>query len=419
MTSPDDQSAPAAPPPGQPSPQPSYAGPQPSYAGLRPAPLPPQGMGVPPGMVAEPVARPGGFKRGFGLGMGLALGLGAVGVVTSIIMGIVTVVSLGSMVATTGGFATTGTQTIWGSPGAAKQVRVFSVSGTILAEGSDGLLLTGGTYGYEIASMMDGLEADDAEAVVLLVNTPGGSIAGSKAIADAVTRYQEETGKPVFVHVSSMSASGGVYATATASKIFADYGSLIGSIGVTSGLFLHYDGVTELTGSLLESGVVTTGGITAEVLSQGRGKDFSNPWRPMTDEERTVWMGGLKREYDAFVAHVADNRGIPASTIVDDMGAMIFDPETAQEFGLVDEVMSRADFFYRVADEIGVDPEELRFEATATPSAWEALLGAQRSYGVSPPVPQAEGLVPVVSQSFCASAVPLAFEGDLTAVCGR
>lgn len=379
----------------------------------------PQQMGLPPGMVAEPIAQPGGFKRGFGLGMGLALGLGVVGVVSSIVMGIVTVVSLGTLVATSDGLVTTGTQTIWGDPGAQKQVRVFSVTGTILAEGSDGFLLSGGTYGYEIADMLDSLEEDDAEAVVLMVNTPGGSIAGSKAIADAVTRYQEHTGKQVFVHVSSMSASGGVYATATASKIFADHGSLIGSIGVTSGLFLHYDGVTEITGSLLESGVVTTGGITGEVLSQGRGKDFGNPWRPMTDEERTVWTNGLKREYDAFVDQVANGRGIPARTIVDEMGALIFDPETAQEYGLVDEVLGRSDFFYRVAEEIGADPEEVRFEAMAEPTAWESLLGAERSYGTSLPAPQVEGVAAVVSQSFCSSTAPLAFQGDLAAVCGR
>lgn len=416
MTEPGDQ--PTAQPPRPPEPAP------PTAAQFPGAPYPPprtggQGMGLPPGAATQPAKRQGGFARGFGLGMGVALGLGAVAVVMSIVMGIVTLASIGAMAATADGLATTGTHTLWGDPAASKQVRVFSVSGTIMAEDSGGSVLSSGTYGYEIAEMIDDLPEGETEAVVLLVNTPGGSIAGSKAISDAVARYKERTDKPVFVHVSSLSASGGVYATATADKIFADYGSMIGSIGVISGLILQYDGVTELTGSLLESGVVTTGGITAERLSQGRGKDFGSPWRPMTEEERAVWLKGLKVEYDAFVAHVSQNRGIPATTIVEQMGAMLFDSQTAREYGLVDEVVSRADFFHRVVEEIGAKPEEVRFDALTTPSAWETWLGVERTYGSALPVHQAEGVVPVVSAGICATTVPLAFAGDLSAVCGR
>lgn len=376
-------------------------------------------LAPPPATAQVAVTQPGGFKRGFGLGMGLALGLGVVGLVASIVTTLIAFGSISAMVASSGGgMATTNTYTMWGDSSATTQVRVLSINGAILADESDGMLLTGGTYGYELASMIDDVADEDAEAIVLMVNTPGGSVAGSQAIADAVQRYQDETGKPVFAHVSSMSASGGVYSTATATKIFADHGALVGSIGITSGPFYHYDSVVEITGSLLESGVATTGGITAETLSQGRSKDFGSPWRAMTEEERTHWLDSLNTSYDAFVNHVAEHRGIAADVIVDEMGALIFDTQAAQEYGLIDDVVTRADFFSVVAEELGVNPDDLRFEATATPSPLEALLGAERSYGTSWPAPQAEGTTPVVSQSFCASITPLAFDGDMRAVCG-
>lgn len=399
-------------PQGMPPQHPSDHGQQPQIGVYSYQPL------TPPGTVAVPAKQPGGFGRGFGLGMGLALGLGVVGVVTSVVLGIVMAASIGSMAAVAGGTATTGLYTMWGDPSAPKQVRVIDISGAIMADGADGALLSSGTYGYEVASMLDEIQADDAEAVVLLVNTPGGSIAGSKAIADAVTRYRDDTGKPAFVHISSMSASGGVYSTATATKIFADHGSMVGSIGVTSGPFYYYDSVTGISGSLFESGVETSGGVHAQMLTQGRGKDFGSPWREMTEEERSVWLGGLKKEYDAFVGIVSENRGIPTKTIVDDMGAMIFDAETAKDYGLVDEIVTRADFFYRVAEEIGVNSDQLRFDGIAAPTAWESLLGAERAYGTSLPAHQAEGTVPVLSQNFCGTTTPLAFDGDLISVCG-
>ena len=162
----------------------------------------------------------------------------------------------------------------------------------ILADSGDGSTLTGGTYGYEIASQLDALKSEDAAGLLLLVNTPGGSINGSKAMADAIERYQQRTGKKVVVHVQGMSASGGMYAMAGADEIIADYGSLIGSIGVIFGPFEQYKDVKATTGTLFTEGYVTTGGIEYGYLTEGKDKDFGNPFREMRAEERAVLQAG-------------------------------------------------------------------------------------------------------------------------------
>ena len=127
------------------------------------------------------------------------------------------------------------TETVWGEATPTSRLIAVPVTGVILGGASDGATFGGSTYGYEVADTIDALEADDADGLILELNTPGGTIYGSRAIADAVERYQERTGHQVMAHVQGMSASGGVYAMAGADQIVADHGSLVGSIGVVMG----------------------------------------------------------------------------------------------------------------------------------------------------------------------------------------
>lgn len=393
--------------------QPIFPPPAPEDMARPAPPIAPALAPVPPQSAPRPR---GGFARGFGIGTGIGLGLGVASLAASIVLGVMMVVASLALVSTSTGTATSAVSTVWGS--GSQVLRAIPISGPILADSSDGSLLSAGSYGYEIADEIDSLTADDASGLVLLVNTPGGSIAGSRAISDSVQRYQERTGQPVLVHVSSMSASGGVYATAAADEIVADHGAMVGSIGVIFGPFTYYDGVVATSGSLIESGVTTTGGITTEYLSEGTGKDFGNPYRPMTDEERAVYQEGLASEYAAFVAHVSSNRGIDEATITDTMGAHLFSSEQALGFGLIDAVMGREDFFRHAAEKAGLDPEDTRVEAIRQPGPLELLLGVERPFGQAPAVAQGAGIRPVVSASVCAGTRPLAFAGDLASVCG-
>ena len=378
----------------------------------------PQPSPARPATAVEPRPREGGFKRGFGLGAGLALGLGAVSVVASIVTGVMLLISalvfsMGSEDATS-----TTTETIWGS--GEQRLRAIRIEGAIMADSSDGGLLSAGTYGYEIAEQLDELKKEDAGGVVLLVNTPGGSISGSKAISDAVQRYQERTGQKVLVHVSSMSASGGVYSTATADEIVADYGTLVGSIGVVMGPFTHYNGVTATGSTLLEAGVTTTGGVTSEYLTAGKGKDFGNPFREMTDEERKHYQAGIDAEYEAFVDHVSKNRDIPRETIINEFGAFIFDAQAAKANGLVDEVMGRDEFFRHAAEAAGLDPEQTRVEASVADSGFlGSLIGMElkRPLGFAPAVEQGAGVTPSLSSAICSGTQPLVYAGDFRGVC--
>ncbi len=376
---------------------------------------------MPPATGAEIAAAPkkelGTFKRGFGMGAGLGLGLAVTFIALSIVGGLFAVMAVAALSSVTSAGASTALTPLWGDSGADGKLRAISITGPIMTDASEGGLLVAGTFGYEIAQQLDDLEKDDADGVVLLVNTPGGSVTGSQAIADAIERYQERTGKKVLVHVEGVSASGGVYSTAPADAIYADHGSLVGSIGIISGPFQRFNDVVAISGSIFESGVTTTGGITQEYLSKGTGKDFGNPFRDMTDEERQNFDTMLESEYTNFVEQVSINRDIEAATIREVLGALIFGNDQAEENGLIDGTLNREEFFMKAATEAGLDPAKTVVQVTRQPTGLEALLGASRSVGSALPVSEL-GDGHQVSTAFCGGITPLVFAGELAAVCG-
>ena len=396
--------------PESPAPDLSMSTPMPVPPPL-PAPMPPAGARPRPVVRATAEDKP--FARGFGIGMGVALGAGIVGLALTL----VSVLGLASSALLMGGRSLPDTTShVWGPTNASTTMLALNISGAI--DGAGGTMFATGTFGYEIADQLDALESDDYAGVVLLMDTPGGSIYGSKAIAEAVVRYQERTGKKVVAYVQSMSASGGMYAMAPADLIISDYGTMVGSIGVIFGPFERYRDVTGLTGDILTSGVLTTGGITVEYLTQGTGKDFGNPFRDMTELERSVYTRGLEVEYAQFVDFVAEHRQISADTIRNDLGAFMFDPTTAIEKGLVDQIAGRPDAFRAAAELNGVDPEDTKVVSPAMPSGFAQLLGAQaRIPGHNVPLSTTEGSTPT-SQICVGAPTLLAFAGDFTTVCG-
>jgi protease-4 len=238
---------------------------------------------------------------------------------------------------------------------------------------------TGITYGYSIKEQLAELAEDDkVDGILLELDSPGGTIFGSKAIADGVAEYRERTGKPVVAYVAGISASGGVYAMAGADEIVADHGTLIGSIGVISGPFVRYNEIVATEGGILGGGVTTEGGIDFDYLTAGRGKDLGSPYRDMTDEERKVLEESLDNAYDDFVSHVADRRGLTEAEVENDLGALIYGEVQAKSKGLVDTIGSRDVAYARLAELAGADGDDWRLDRAGggQPGLWDLLMGA-------------------------------------------
>ncbi len=300
------------------------------------------------------------------------------------------------------------------------------LSGLILGEdrsGAGGGLFapTDLTYGYTVKEELLALADDDSvDGVILEVDSPGGTIFGSKAIADGVEEYRRISDKPIIAYVSGISASGGVYSMAGADKIYADHGTLIGSIGVIFGPFTTYNGVTAIDGGILGGGVTTEDGIEVEYLSAGRSKDFGNPYRAMTDEERAVLQEGLDDAYAEFVDHVSKGRDIPVSTIENDLGALIFGEQQAVDNGLIDGIANRDETYRLAAVEAGLGADETwKVERLDSGSAGLLSLFAGRLTGDAGPQAAADAHRTTGIDPLCVgTGTMLAYHGDPAVICG-
>lgn len=310
------------------------------------------------------------------------------------------------------------TDYVYGDMQSTNKVLQIPINGIILGDQSDGTdfasILSGGvTYGYDVKDYLRwAADQDEIKAVVLSINSPGGTIVGSQAIADAVAEYREVAAKPVFAHVSGVGASGAYWAAASTDKIYADAGSITGSIGVVMGSVLFYDSPVAYGNSFGES-VQTENGIKEYGLSAGKGKDFGNPFRAPTEEELSVYRASLENEYARFVSFVAKTRGIEEQLIRDQIGAYVYDNVMAQKLKLIDGTQMR-ELTYEEAAKVGGVERDFQVVSLESIGFWGQLFA------------QAKGFIPNVTNgtsgvikasSFCMPKVVVAFHGDMGAFC--
>lgn len=242
----------------------------------------------------------------------------------------------------------------------ANRILLVNINGVILGEGEGGggLFSEAAVDGYMIQDILVDAASDSSiDGVIMKMDTPGGTIYGSNAIADGVEYYKEQSGNPIVAYVSSMSASGGMLAMAGADKIYADEGTLLGSIGVIFGPFTYYNNpVSE--GSFLGS-VETKDGIEKEFITAGKGKDAGNSFRRLTDEEKANFQALVDSSYKKFVKHVSDSRNISEDKIINEFGAKLFDETSAKKAGLIDGTKTRNGVYEKMADLAGLNLSDM------------------------------------------------------------
>lgn len=196
----------------------------------------------------------------------------------------------------------------------------------VYAEGEivSGQGTTGSIGGDTLAKLLRDLrQEDDVKAIVLRVNSPGGSATASALIAREVQLTQQQ--KPVIVSMGSYAASGGYQISTYASKIFASPNTVTGSIGV----FGLLPNVKELA---------NRNGITWDVVKTGRLADGDSVARPKTPEELAIAQRVVDRLYDQFLAIVSESRPIPSQKVAEIAQGRAWSGTAAKSLGLVDGI---------------------------------------------------------------------------------
>jgi protease-4 len=197
------------------------------------------------------------------------------------------------------------------------------------------------------------------KAVVVRVNSPGGSVVASNEIYKMIKDFQ----KPVVFSFGETAASGGYYIACAGKWIVANPDTLTGSIGVISEL----PNADELMKKI---------GVQVVVIKSGLNKDIGSPFRPMTDEEKKLFQALVEQAYDGFVQVVAQGRNLPEDKVRQIGDGRVYTGKQAKELGLVDQLGYLDDAVNKAGELGGIKGKPRVIEYVPRPSFLEVLLGS-------------------------------------------
>lgn len=178
------------------------------------------------------------------------------------------------------------------------------------------------------------------KAVVLRINSPGGSVGAVQEIYREITKIRQK-GKKVVVSMGDIATSGSYYLACPADKIIAEGGSLTGSIGV-----IMVIGNVEI--------MFTKIGIETKIIKSGEYKDIGSFVRKMTNEEKAILQGIINNAYEQFVRAIAEGRKMDIDKVRSLADGRIFTGEQALDVGLIDEIGNREDAIELAAKLAGI-----------------------------------------------------------------
>jgi len=219
------------------------------------------------------------------------------------------------------------------APAAKEHVAVVEVKGTI-ADGEEA------NADRIIWSLRKAFEDENSKAVIMRINSPGGSPVQSGYIYDEVKRLRAiYPDKKAYAVIMDIGASGAYYIAAAADEIYADKASLVGSIGVISSSFGFVDLMDKL-------------GVERRSMTAGDSKAFLDPFSPLKDTDRDFWQSVLNTTHQQFIEQVKKGRGDRLKADERVFSGLVWSGEQALELGLIDGLGSSS---YVARELVGVD----------------------------------------------------------------
>ncbi|MBN2435389.1 MAG: signal peptide peptidase SppA [Spirochaetes bacterium] len=216
-----------------------------------------------------------------------------------------------------------------GFPDNSPGIGVIQIYGPITTSGESGAFSQSGGSDA-IVEKLDQMQNDPKiKAVVIRINSPGGTVAATQEIFRKITEMRQQN-IPVVASMSDLAASGGYYVASACSYIFANQGTITGSIGVIisspnfKDLFEKY-------------------GISMNVIKSGRYKDILSSSRELEDDERELLQSVIDNTYRQFLKDVSLGRNMPIDEFSDYADGRIFSGSQALEYRLVDEIGTYSD----------------------------------------------------------------------------
>ncbi len=257
-----------------------------------------------------------------------------------------------------GAAGSTGFQDVTMNTALSESVALVHVDGTIVNGSADEFAAGSAISGVVISHLEAAANDPLIKAIVLRVDSPGGTVTGSAQIHEVVAQLE----KPVVVSMESLAASGGYYVSAPADYIFARPDTWTGSIGV-------------ITQFINAEGFMQEHGIEATTITSGENKAFGGLFRGLTPEQEEIMQTLVDESFDGFVQVIVDGRGLSREDVLALADGRIYSGQQALENGLVDELGNLDAALNKAADLGGIRDSYDVIEYEQLPNFQQLLLG--------------------------------------------
>lgn len=212
-----------------------------------------------------------------------------------------------------------------------------------------------------VALALEDVEHIKAKALIMRVNSPGGTVGATQEIYDAIRKFRADHKIPVIASMGDVAASGGVYVSMAAERILANAGTVTGSIGV----IIHSRNLSQLFSKV---------GVASEVVKSGEFKDTPAPYRGLTDAERSMLQEMINDTYEQFVDAIMRGRNLAPDKVRQFADGRVMTGRQALACGLVDELggLDRAVQVAKQMAHLTVDPD-LYEVGRVKPKLWERV----------------------------------------------
>lgn len=245
---------------------------------------------------------------------------------------------------------------------------VIKVNGVIMTGKEGGSFYSTQASSDDIIKFLKEAQKDDTiKAVIIDINSPGGSAVASSEIANAIKKVREK--KPVVSIIREVGASGGYWIASATEKIFANPLSTTGSIGVISS-YLDF------------AGLIENYNVSYERLTFGKYKDAGSPFRHLTSEERSIMLKKLGIVGNAFIDAVAANRNMSREKTAEYATGLAFLGSEAMAMGLIDEYGGQDEAVKYLENKLNITVKLTEYQKA--PTIVEILAGASASSGFNP-----------------------------------
>ena len=218
-------------------------------------------------------------------------------------------------------------------------VMVIPLEGMISGMGSQ---WEGSVVDIFMEQLQEAQDTKSVKAVVLRVNSPGGTVGASQEMYDAVKRFKTQSKKPVVVSIMDVGASGAYWVSLAADQIFAHPGSIVGSLGVITQTF-------DLTQ------VPERYGVDVITYKSGKHKDLLNPWRKPTKGDKHLIYKMLNTVHAQFYNKLVENRKIPLKKAKEMADGRIFSGQDALDQLLIDQLGGLYDAIQYAGQLVNID----------------------------------------------------------------